>query len=289
MSRMTTAALKFKPHQPGKLSISRNTSHSCAYCFATKKPGEDPFPVCAGCKAVRYCNREHQKADWKAHKTFCQNQKNASEILARIEAPGSSGLSPVQEIQQRLQDWSGVHLYSIHEAIVSAVQLAGPQFNIEKGYIRIRVGERTNNDGNPATAFFIKNVMLSTDPESMKITARDADMHHVYPDNFIRAEIQRMRPYLKDTMARRAGSMRQGEEFIGYINVITEGIPLFPIAQSIPAYRWNEPDVEWCLTLKQAVDTGLVYRKVDEPRGSFWAPGKMVKKKTNWVWVQRET
>lgn len=79
-----------------------------------------------------------------------------------------------------------------------------------------------NNDGNPATAFFIKNVMLSTDPESMKITARDADMHHVYPDNFIRAEIQRMRPYLKDTMARRAGSMRQGEEFIGYINVISK-------------------------------------------------------------------
>ena len=49
----------------------------------------------------------------------------------------------------------------------------------------------------------------------------------------------------------------------------------------------NEPDVEWRLTLKQAVDRGLVFRKVDEPKGSFWAPGKMVKKGANWVWVQQ--
>ena len=166
-------------------------------------------------------NRDHQKADWKAHKTFCQYKKNASETLARIEAPGFSGLSLVQEIQQRLQDCSGVHLYSIHEAIVSAVQLAGPQFDIETEYICIRVGERMNNDGNPARAFFIK-VMLSTDPESMKITPKDADRHHVYPDGFLRAEIQLMRPFLKDTMAGRAGSTMQGEEFMGYINVISK-------------------------------------------------------------------
>lgn len=115
-----------------------------------------------------------------------------------------------------------MHLYSIHEAIVSAVQLAGPRFDIEKEYIRIRVGERMNNDGNPARAFFIKSVMLSTDPESMKITSKDADRYHVYPDGFLRAEIQRMRPFLKDTMARRAGSAMQGEDFIGYINVISK-------------------------------------------------------------------
>ena len=36
--------------------------------------------------------------------------------------------------------------------------------------------------------------------------------------------------------------------------------------------------MEWRLTLRQAVDTGLVYPKVDDSRGSFWAPGKMVKK-----------
>ena len=165
-------------------------------------------------------NRDHQKADWKAHKTLCQYQKKASETLALIEAPGSTGLSPVQG-RQRLQDWTGVHLYSIHEAIVSAVQLAGPQFDIEPEYIRIRVGERMNNDGNPARAFFIK-VMLSTDPESMKITPKDADRHHVYHDDFLRPEIQRMRPLLKDTMAGRAGSMMQGEEFMGYVNEISK-------------------------------------------------------------------
>jgi hypothetical protein len=26
---------------------------------------------CARCKAVAYCGREHQRADWKAHKTSC--------------------------------------------------------------------------------------------------------------------------------------------------------------------------------------------------------------------------
>ena len=65
----------------------------------------------------------------------------------------------------------------------------------ETEYTRIRVGERMNNDGNPVRAFFIKNVMLSTDPESMKITPKDPDRHHVYPDGFIRGEIQRMRPF----------------------------------------------------------------------------------------------
>ena len=79
-----------------------------------------------------------------------------------------------------------------------------------------------NNDGNPARAFFIKKVMLSTDPESMKITPKDADRHHVYPDGFLRAEIQLMRPFLKDTMAGRVGSTMQGEEFMGYINVINK-------------------------------------------------------------------
>ena len=62
------------------------------------------------------------------------------------------------------------------------------------------------------------------------------------------------------------------------VHSTAEGIPLFPTAQSIPAYRWYEPDVEWPLTLEQAVDMGLVFRKVDEPRGSFWAPGKVVKR-----------
>jgi len=37
-------------------------------CNACAKPASSR---CAGCKSVAYCCKEHQKADWKAHKAQC--------------------------------------------------------------------------------------------------------------------------------------------------------------------------------------------------------------------------
>ena len=37
---------------------------------------------CAACKSLGYCSREHQRSDWKAHKTECQR-------IAKAEAAAS--------------------------------------------------------------------------------------------------------------------------------------------------------------------------------------------------------
>ena len=45
----------FKPHVPGNLAGSRNVPHECIHCHITKPSGAPAFPICSGCKLVRYC------------------------------------------------------------------------------------------------------------------------------------------------------------------------------------------------------------------------------------------
>ena len=46
----------FKPHIPGYLAGSRNVPHECIHCHITKTlAGAPAFPICGGCKLVRYC------------------------------------------------------------------------------------------------------------------------------------------------------------------------------------------------------------------------------------------
>ncbi|KAL7411677.1 hypothetical protein BDY24DRAFT_395692 [Mrakia frigida] len=48
-------------------------------CSGTEKDGRDcaklkvgeEMYACGGCKTIRYCSREHQRADWKRHKPLC--------------------------------------------------------------------------------------------------------------------------------------------------------------------------------------------------------------------------
>jgi hypothetical protein len=51
-----------------KLQSEGDPAHECDYCgneIANKK-------VCSGCKIAVYCDRDHQKGDWKRHKLLCQ-------------------------------------------------------------------------------------------------------------------------------------------------------------------------------------------------------------------------
>ena len=42
-----------------------------AGCAAAGCASEEASSVCARCEAVRYCSRECQRADWRAHKPAC--------------------------------------------------------------------------------------------------------------------------------------------------------------------------------------------------------------------------
>ncbi|KAN0127296.1 hypothetical protein V8E53_014900 [Lactarius tabidus] len=47
------------------------TKRSCLVC------GTPAANWCAGCKSATYCNKEHQKQDWRSHKEYCQKVKAA--------------------------------------------------------------------------------------------------------------------------------------------------------------------------------------------------------------------
>jgi hypothetical protein len=44
-----------------------------AGCAAAGCASEEASSVCARCEAVRYCSRECQRTDWKAHKPACKS------------------------------------------------------------------------------------------------------------------------------------------------------------------------------------------------------------------------
>jgi hypothetical protein len=48
-----------------------------AGCAAAGCASEEASSVCGRCEAVRYCSRECQRADWKAHKGACAAQAEA--------------------------------------------------------------------------------------------------------------------------------------------------------------------------------------------------------------------
>jgi hypothetical protein len=57
----TTAAAPSSPSVPAKTE----TTPTCTVCGA-------PGKRCTGCGKVAYCGKEHQKADWKAHRSVCK-------------------------------------------------------------------------------------------------------------------------------------------------------------------------------------------------------------------------
>eukprot|EP01102_Stenamoeba_stenopodia_P022619 TRINITY_DN9509_c0_g1_i1.p1 TRINITY_DN9509_c0_g1~~TRINITY_DN9509_c0_g1_i1.p1 ORF type:complete len:421 (-),score=79.43 TRINITY_DN9509_c0_g1_i1:42-1304(-) len=61
----------------------------CAYCQKTNEPGAPSFKKCGNCRAVQYCGRECQLADWKKdHKEMCPmlgKLKNISDIDKNVD------------------------------------------------------------------------------------------------------------------------------------------------------------------------------------------------------------
>ena len=94
------AVFTTEPFRPGSLeatkkALSRQKSEaesllaSCGACGAVEGgTGGVRLCACAACDAVRYCDRECQRADWTAHKLVCKILAIDREILVSVP-PGN--------------------------------------------------------------------------------------------------------------------------------------------------------------------------------------------------------
>lgn len=63
---------------------------SCAQCREEEKE-RGQWKRCSDCKAVSYCSRSCQLADWKAHKAFCRATSQTRKKASGDGAAASSG------------------------------------------------------------------------------------------------------------------------------------------------------------------------------------------------------
>jgi splicing suppressor protein 51 len=76
--------------------LPENDSDSSPTCEKCTKPAspDSPLKLCSKCKSARYCSRECQKADWKAHKQACRKKIMASDAESRTTGPEDPELTP---------------------------------------------------------------------------------------------------------------------------------------------------------------------------------------------------
>jgi len=65
------------------------TSRICAHCsagYGVNPPFPEGGKLCAACRQVYYCNKDHQRANWKLHKPHCMRMRISGDA-AKVCAP----------------------------------------------------------------------------------------------------------------------------------------------------------------------------------------------------------
>ena len=161
-----------------KVMCSRNAPRSCIHCLIESPPGSPDFPVCSGCRGVRYCvrpeltlrprltkkkqSREHQAADWPLHKAFCKQQRINNEHLESHVS--QSGLPPLTYRRRLLEDFVGIHRRSIAQGMVSALHVADRPFDFSEQHAMFSFSYNPESDDNPSMAFELKWVVFLDNP-----------------------------------------------------------------------------------------------------------------------------
>ncbi|KXN87328.1 hypothetical protein AN958_08953 [Leucoagaricus sp. SymC.cos] len=95
---------------------STNPGRKCANCWTPACP-ENKLKFCAKCRAVMYCSRECQVADWKSHKQICSlNMAQAAQLAAVDELHDAEAVGPTHfpkgpsglswaELDAKLEKW----------------------------------------------------------------------------------------------------------------------------------------------------------------------------------------
>ncbi|PIL30626.1 hypothetical protein GSI_07328 [Ganoderma sinense ZZ0214-1] len=141
------------------------SSKVCAWCNRAAPRG-GALKRCRGCNATIYCGRECQAAAWPAHRPVCRNPDP--------EASGSSadaaGYATPIALGRAIREWAGFHEYAIAVYLHSMLRIAGgveASMRERRVFLFFLVSQRTPEecasqpaDGNPATAFILKEARL---------------------------------------------------------------------------------------------------------------------------------
>jgi len=93
------------------MSESTNSSEAskkkaCGFC-GQGPAGDEKLKLCSGCGLVAYCSKEHQREDWKNHKTTCQQKHKKANTSS---SSGSSGSRP-EEIEVLWEDQKRINAF----------------------------------------------------------------------------------------------------------------------------------------------------------------------------------
>jgi MYND finger/Plasmid pRiA4b ORF-3-like protein len=96
-------------------------SHKCHKCG--EKEGEEKYQRCGRCKAVRYCSRDCQAADWSHHRSSCKPKNYLLKVhlcpdvikdpaVTRVlSCPATARLAHLHQALQVAFQWAGTHLF----------------------------------------------------------------------------------------------------------------------------------------------------------------------------------
>ncbi|KAF9469562.1 hypothetical protein BDZ94DRAFT_1242722 [Collybia nuda] len=247
----------------------QETVEGCAFCRIAEGPGERPFPLCSGCRVVRFCTRDHQVKYWPEHKEFCKHQNKINKTRERFQEKEiiEDGLPTLAERKRILEDWIEVHRHGIEEAVASAIYVADPPFDFKKQVARFGLEYHAESGGNPATAYILRSLKLVTEPRSSPLST-------------FRGWVKYAEDEEKDTPG-----------YAGHLLCdFTYSDEIAPWLTAMPVFKRDlrtlslAGHMNWLLPLHFATKQGVVYRLIG-PNDTDWTPGLIERQDSkHWVW-----
>ncbi|TCD63003.1 hypothetical protein EIP91_006095 [Steccherinum ochraceum] len=119
----------------------KNMKERCSGCWANG--ATKVLSNCKGCKTVKYCSRECQKADWENHREICAIKKRENARWAALEAsPGGCGLPDgmtMFDLEERFQKWEWAHRALIQGVITHGLDLVTNPANATRKILFIQM------------------------------------------------------------------------------------------------------------------------------------------------------
>lgn len=81
----------FYAARSNELLEALTSANGCTKCGTNTKDVNKSLKRCTGCKFVKYCNVDCQKADWKNHKSVCNTIRSRRENNAKNNSSVSLG------------------------------------------------------------------------------------------------------------------------------------------------------------------------------------------------------